>query len=247
MDQARRFYSQIFRFSPSLVMTRTMYLSRLALFAILTSSLPFQAFAQVKESVPDRGEEPVSSAPVKPAEDPKGPRRHFRIKNPASLSESEAELIYAELKENMARQYRLSGQPGAINYQKWKRYNVAPYRSASHGNRMINNYANQAARAYGRFERAGTLPEGAIIAKDSITVTKDGQARPGALFLMEKMPDGFNYVSGNWRYTMIMPDGSLFGTTKGEGAKRVRFCISCHLAVERQDHLFFIPPRHRNR
>ena len=23
---------------------------------------------------------------------------------------------------------------------------------------------------------------------------------------------GFNYVSGDWRYTMIMPDGAIFGT-----------------------------------
>ena len=68
---------------------------------------------------------------------------------------------------------------------------------------------------------------------------------PGALFLMEKMPDGFNHASGNWRYTMIMPDGSIFGTTGGVGAKQVQFCISCHLAVEHQDHLFFIPEEYR--
>ena len=73
----------------------------------------------------------------------------------------------------------------------------------------------------------------------------DGRAKPGALYLMEKMPDGFNYVSGNWRYMMILPDGSIFGTTKGEGAERVEFCISCHLAVAHQDHLFFLPKKFR--
>ncbi|MFQ5625763.1 MAG: cytochrome P460 family protein [Methyloligellaceae bacterium] len=213
--------------------------------AFISAGLVFSAVAQVNENVSQADEEPIRSGPVKPAEDPRGPRRHFRIKNPAHLSEDEAERIYVELKQDMARRYRLSGQSGAANYQRWKRYNRAPYRSASHGNRLLNNYANETARAYGRFEQAGIFPVGSIIAKDSITVTSDGVAEPGALYLMEKMPDGFNYVSGNWRYTMIMPDGSIFGTTRGEGSKRVVFCISCHLAAERHDHLFFLPKKYR--
>jgi len=68
---------------------------------------------------------------------------------------------------------------------------------------------------------------------------------PGPLFLMEKMPAGFNYVSGDWRYTMIMPDGRIFGVTKGENAERVEYCITCHLAREDNDHLFFVPEAFR--
>jgi len=245
VGQVRKFHSQNSGFSPSGAAARTNDFATVVLFLFLTATFAFTAAAQVNENIPDAGEESARSAPVKPAEDPRGPRRHFRVKNPASLSEEEAELIYVELKEEMARRYRLSQQPGAASYQKWTRYNRVPYRSASHGHRLLNNYANETARAYGEFERAGSLPVGSIIAKDSITVTNDGLARPGALYLMEKMPDGFNYVSGNWRYTMIMPDGSLFGVTKGEGAQRVKFCITCHLAVERQDHLFFIPGKYR--
>ena len=56
----------------------------------------------------------------------------------------------------------------------------------------------------------------------------------------------FNYVSGDWRYTMVMPDGSLYGTTKGDGAERVEFCIGCHLARETQDHLFLVPEAYRS-
>lgn len=220
-------------------------LTSLALVLFLTGGLGLTAYAQLNEAISGAGEEPVVSAPLKPAEDPRGPRRHFRVKNPASLSNDEVEQIYTQLKAEMARSYRLSQQPGATSYQKWKRYNRAPYLSASHGNRLLNNYANGRARAYGLFERAGRLPVGSIIAKDSITVTKDGMVRPGALYVMEKMQSGFNYVSGDWRYTMVMPDGSLFGTTNGEGAERVKFCIACHLAVERQDHLFFIPKKYR--
>ena len=245
MGQVRIFQSLLSRYSPSDAAVHTKDLAALALFAFITITLALTAVAQVNENASDTDEEPIRSGPVKPAEDPSRPRRHFRVKEPARPSGDEAERIYVELKADMAKRYRLSRQPGAANYQRWKRYNRVPYRSAAHGNRILNNYGNETARAYGRFEQAGSLPVGSIIAKDSITVSNDGLAKPGALYLMEKMPDGFNYVSGNWRYTMIMPDGSIFGTTKGDGAERVEFCIPCHLAVEHQDHLFFVPKRYR--
>ncbi len=216
-----------------------------ALVAYLTVAVGLTAAAQETEKDLDAGDRPADAGPIKQAEDPSGPRRHFRLRNPARLSADEAEHLYVELKADMANRYELSGQPGVAAYQTWKRYNRAPYPSVSHGNRYLNNYGNPASRAYGRFEQAGKLPVGSILAKDSMTVSKDGNAMPGALFLMEKMQAGFNYVSGDWRYTMIMPDGSLFGTTNGEGSERVRFCISCHLAVEQQDHLFFIPEEYR--
>ena len=52
-------------------------------------------------------------------------------------------------------------------------------------------------------------------------------------------------MSGDWRYTQINPDGVLFGETKGADEERVDYCIGCHLAVEQQDHLFFIPAPYR--
>ena len=65
---------------------------------------------------------------------------------------------------------------------------------------------------------------------------------------MEKMQPGFNLEGRDWRYTMIMPDGALFGTTNGEGSERVEFCMECHIAAgDEQDHLFFIPKQHRMR
>lgn len=216
-----------------------------ALVAVIAVTFGLAATAQETEKDLDDGDRPVQTGPVKQAEDPSGPRRHFRLRNPALLSAEDAERLYTELKSDMAKRYGLSLQPEAANYQTWKRFNRGPYRSVSHGNRYLNNYGNPAAQAYGRYERAGKLPVGSILAKDSMTVSKVGKAMPGALFLMEKMQDGFNYVSGDWRYTMILPDGSLFGTTNGEGTERVKFCISCHLAVEQQDHLFFIPEEYR--
>ncbi len=98
---------------------------------------------------------------------------------------------------------------------------------------------------YGQYENAGKLAVGSIIAKDSVAITANGDANPGPLFVMEKMQAGFNHVSGDWRYAMIMPDGSLFGTTNETGSAKVDFYVPCHLAVEHQDRLHFLPNKYR--
>jgi hypothetical protein len=63
---------------------------------------------------------------------------------------------------------------------------------------------------------------------------------------MEKMNAGFNAESGDWRYTMIMPNGAVFGTTKGAGADKVAFCIGCHISVAPDaDSMMFLPEEYR--
>jgi hypothetical protein len=141
--------------------------------------------------------------------------------------------------------YGMSGENGAADYQGWSRYNTSPYVSFTHGGRNVNNYANDAASAYGRFEDAGAMPVGSIIAKDSFVVGGDGRASAGPLFLMEKMEPGFLEASGDWKYTMIMPDGSTWGVTKGKNSSGMQFCIDCHVAAEEYDHLFFLPEEFR--
>jgi len=172
-------------------------------------------------------------------------QEHFVAPNPAELAGDTAEEVYAGLMKTMADAYRLSDKVNAKIYQAWERYNSSPYRSATHGQRFVNNYANKTAKAYSRYEAAGQLPVGSALAKDSFTVTNSGGINPGPLFLMEKMAPGFNSESGDWRYTMIMPDGSFYGETNGEGSKQVEFCISCHRAAAKNDHLFFIPKTYR--
>ena len=76
----------------------------------------------------------------------------------------------------------------------------------------------------------------------AIAVTEAGGVFSGPLFVMEKMPAGFNPKSGDWRYTMIMPDGSLMGVNGGAGSARMEFCVTCHAVVGRnQDHMFYVP------
>lgn len=173
--------------------------------------------------------------------EPESPRRHYRLRNPQTLDAERGAEIYEIVRAGMTVGYSLSGLDIARNYQNWRRYNNAPYLSATHGNHYLNNYANEVARAYGDFEGAGRLPVGSVIAKDSFSVTESGGILLGSLFIMEKMPQGFSYVSGDWKFTLVKPDGTIFGATNGAGSARVEYCITCHLSRERYDHLYFVP------
>ena len=176
------------------------------------------------------------------------PKRHFRVDRPAALSDAEALTVYSQILDEIVAGYRLSGDATAERYRTWRRFNKAPYRSATHGERFVNNYANDIGKAYGKYDDAGTMPVGTILAKDSFAVTSRGDVFTGPLFLMEKMEPGFLPEARDWRYTMIMPDGSLFGQTKGPGSEQVEFCITCHRAAgDDADDLFFVPDDYRIR
>ena len=179
--------------------------------------------------------------------DPEEPRRHARVTDPATLAGAQAQAIYDDLTDVMEATFSLTPLAIARDYRSWDRFNTAPYRSATHGQRFVNNYANPVAVDYGLHEAAGVLPAGSILVKDSFTVTEDGMVEAGPLFIMEKMEEGFNYVTGDWRYTLVLADGTVHGQTLGEGAKRVEYCISCHLAahVQGADHIFFVPEAFR--
>jgi hypothetical protein len=178
--------------------------------------------------------------------DPAAPRRHFRLVDPAKLPPQQASDIYAIIRQALQGGYARSGNAIAASYQGWRRMNTAPYLSATHGNHYLNNYVNEiGAAAYGRFETAGKLPVGTVIAKDSFSMTRGGEILLGGLFVMEKMPGGFNDVTDDWKYTLIQADGTLFGETNGTGSKRVEYCIACHLARKHQDHLWFLPKPYR--
>jgi len=143
--------------------------------------------------------------------------------------------------------YAKAGVKTVRNYGRWSNVNVAPYPSATHGNRFVNNYANSlAAIQYSKFEKSGKMPTGAVLAKDSFVVRGDGKTGPGPLFVMEKMKRGFSKASGDWRYTLVMPNGVMVGATKGKGSKNVKFCYECHMSMgEETDSMLFVPKEHR--
>lgn len=182
------------------------------------------------------------------------PRRHFRIREVAEMPAQEASRIYGLVRGALALGYAASGFEGTDGYLELTRYNDAPYKSSTHGNHYLNNYANEIAAGYGKFEQAGVLPPGSVIFKDSFTVTESTQSFSaaasrqitlGPLFVMRKMEAGFNPVTGDWQYIQIQPDGGILGMTNGDGSDHVEYCIGCHLAREDHDHLYFVPKERR--
>lgn len=180
--------------------------------------------------------------------------RHFRMNQAAELDPDESARIYDLIKGALTKGYATSGFTDAGRYQSFTRYNDAPYVSSTHGNHYLNNYANDIAKSYGKFEKGIPLPVGSIIYKDSFAVTQSQQSFSksssrqiilGPLFIMRKMEKGFNNVTGDWQYIQIQPDGEMLGMTGGEGAERVEYCIGCHLAREDLDHLYFVPEDRR--
>lgn len=169
------------------------------------------------------------------------PSDHFNIEHPAKLTGDEAESIYTKISAQMREGYAQSEYPSAGLYQSWQRYNTAPYLSAGHGNRFLNNYGNAIAGNYLSLKNGETLPAGAIIAKDSFTVTANNDVHAGALFLMEKLPANTNSKTADWRYVMLLPDGSVLGDTQGANPSSMDFCHSCHQQAKATDFLFLLP------
>ena len=175
--------------------------------------------------------------------DPFTPEGHFQMPDPATLDPEIAEHLYDQRVDELAKSYALSGEPAARLYRSWERFNWAPYRSQTHGDRYVNNYANGIAAArYGRLVPGEAMPVGSILAKDALAVDRQLRVFAGPLSLMEKMPPGYDAEARDWRYVLILPDGSVFADSSGPNPDGVAFCGACHQgAGDEADHLFFIP------
>ena len=154
--------------------------------------------------------------------------------------------MYDCVKAFMQASYEVANDSSAGQFLNWKAYSLVPYQSATHGNRYVMNYVNAKGADYGKYEDAGVLPVGTVAAKNSFVANADGSVSVGPLFLMQKMGAGFNPAGGDWRYSMIMPDGSTFGETGGANAGRIAFCNECHAVMaEDADYMFYLPEEYR--
>ncbi|MEQ9640947.1 MAG: cytochrome P460 family protein [Alphaproteobacteria bacterium] len=173
-------------------------------------------------------------------------RQHLTIDHPGKLDPAQANEIYDDIAAELADMYALSQEPATHGYQRWVRHNIAPYLSATHGNRYINNFANRLAADYAKVAGGdGRLPPGAVIAKDSFTVTAEGEVFGAALFIMEKLAAGASPATADWRYAMILPDGSYDADSQGDTPESAAYCHHCHKAKAKADYLFFVPRAYR--
>ena len=156
------------------------------------------------------------------------------------LSLEEAEAAYQDLLPDLAGGYAKSGLVDA-GYVDWERFTSAPYFSPIHSNLTVHIYANDVAEgAYAAFG-GKEMPVGSIVVKDGLGQTIDG-VQPAPMAFMEKMAAGFSPATGDWKFAMILPNGTVVGQTGGSGAERVQFCEGCHTgAADSGDWLFFPP------
>jgi hypothetical protein len=141
--------------------------------------------------------------------------------------------------------------PRAEGYEfiNWQRFSSTPYISFTHSERFAANHANAiAAETYGQYEEIDEMPVGGIIAKPTFTIGHNGEAMLETLFLMERAETGTMPVSGDWIYTSINADGSVWGRTGGHNSAGMDFCVACHEAMGQDtDSLTFLPPEYRIR
>ena len=124
-------------------------------------------------------------------------------------------------------QYEKSGHRLAETYVSWSRLDSRPFLSKLHGNRYVAVFANDRALTTSSAAPDAPIISGVAMATPTFSLSEDGTLEPGPLFLLEKMPKGFNTKAGNWRYTIIGPEGDIIGVTKGQHNEEVDFCRDC--------------------
>ena len=162
------------------------------------------------------------------------------IDNPASLSGEKAEAVYAEIQAELTAAFARSGEAAAADYSGWRRYNRVPYLSSTHGDRYINNFANEKAAGYDALQKGSRMQNGAVFAKDGFAVSSDGEVLPGRLFIMEKLGTNSSPSTGDWRYVTIDSDGSIIGDSTKDPQNTMEFCHVCHKVRASKDFLFFV-------
>lgn len=123
--------------------------------------------------------------------------------------------------------YDASGHIFARDYPNWERRDAAPLQSPPHSDRYVAVYANERATTQSPQLSVGKPQLGAVIATPSFSVAEDGAVSAGPLVLLEKMQRGFLTYAGNWRYTVIAPDGQIVAVSKSLHHDDLPFCKTC--------------------
>lgn len=136
----------------------------------------------------------------------------------------------------------------AREHANWAPMTTRPYRSEhSLQSVYVQVFANAEAAGYAKFEDGTPMPVGAGIAKAAFRISHEGRVSPGPLYMLEKMALGFDSDGGDWRYTLVGPDGRIVGQTGARADAWMGHCKVCHVAAREQDFLLFPAPPYRRK
>lgn len=154
-----------------------------------------------------------------------------------NLNFGEAAVVYDCLKDKMVKGYQKGGKrwipADYVNgYRDWKPASSGPAAPGVHGGRFLMTYVNDTGfDAYTQYAEGVEMPAGTLIAKESFTVNGKGNAKPGPLFIMEKVAKGTSPETGDWFYMMVSAKGAP------QAVNVVSACHDCHSGYEDQDFL----------
>lgn len=113
----------------------------------------------------------------------------------------------------------------AKDYRDWTLASSIPGAPGFHGGRFLMTFVSEPGAAeYLKYkEEDVNIPAGTLIAKESFSVTEEGQVRKGPLFLMQKVAAGVSPDTMDWYYMAVLPNG------KPLRVDVMKACNECHM------------------
>ena len=155
------------------------------------------------------------------------------------VSYREAHDVYLCLERKMFDGYN-TGDKKWVNaahvgqFRTWKAASTLPANPGVHSNRFLFTYVNPIGEAaYTQYAEGVKMPVGTVIAKESFSINSKGNAKPGPLFIMEKVAPGTSPKTGDWFYTMVSAKG------KPQAINVFKACHECHSGFADSDFVGF--------
>lgn len=170
---------------------------------------------------------------------PAGAQECSTDKAGGDLSHEEAKAIYDCLAEAMHDGY-VQGDKKWIpaefveDYRDWRQASTGPAAPGWHSGRFLLTWVNDA--GYDEYVKYDTenadMPVGTVIAKESFEVSDTGEAKPGPLFIMQKVAEEKTPQTDGWYYMMVAPNGAP------QAVEVMSACNECHSGFgDGQDYL----------
>jgi len=144
------------------------------------------------------------------------------------LTGAEAQAVYDCLAEGLHDGYTTGAKQWVPadkveDYRAWTLASTFPAAPGFHDNRFLLTWVNETGAAeYLRYAENPVIPAGTWIAKESFSVNDAGEARPGPLFLMQKVDAGTSPETDDWYYMAVAPNGAPMAV------EVISACSDCH-------------------